>query len=65
MLNSTNRMFLHGESGIRDAAIIRQLRFYEDKAVGYKYPDLYRVLFGEDYKPEPYIEAAYPDGSQP
>jgi len=35
------------------------LRFYEDKAVGYEYPDLYRVLFGEDYKPEPYIEAAH------
>ncbi len=35
------------------------LRFYEDKSVGYEYPDLYRVLFGEDYKPEPYIEAAY------
>ena len=35
------------------------LRFYEDKAAGYEYPDLYRVLFGEDYKPEPYIEATY------
>ena len=35
------------------------LRFYEDKAVGYEYPDLYRILFGEDYQPEPYVEAAY------
>lgn len=35
------------------------LRFYDDPALGYKYPDLYRRLFGEDYKPEPYIEATY------
>ena len=35
------------------------LRFYEDTAHGYVYPDLYRILFGEDYKPEPYIEATY------
>jgi hypothetical protein len=35
------------------------LRFYEDKAAGYEYPDLYRNMFGEDYKPEPYIEANY------
>ena len=35
------------------------LRFYEDKANGYEYPKLYRLLFGEDYKPEPYIEANY------
>jgi len=35
------------------------LRFYDDPAHGYKYPDLYRRLFGEDYKPEPYIEATY------
>ena len=35
------------------------LRFYEDKAAGYEYPDLYRNLFGEDYKPEAYIEANY------
>lgn len=35
------------------------LRFYEDKAAGYVYPDLYRNMFGEDYKPEPYIEANY------
>ena len=35
------------------------LRFYEDKEHGYEYPDLYRHLFGVDYKPEPYIEATY------
>lgn len=35
------------------------LRFYEDKANGYEYPDLYRRVFGADYKPEPYIEATY------
>lgn len=35
------------------------LRFYEDKENGYEYPDLYRYVFGVDYKPEPYIEAAY------
>jgi len=35
------------------------LRFYDDEAHGYKYPDLYRRMFGEDYKPEPYIEATY------
>src|SRR5579863_7879451 len=35
------------------------LRFYPDKETGYEYPELYRYLFGEDYKPEPYIEATY------
>jgi hypothetical protein len=30
-----------------------------DTAHGYEYPDLYRRTFGEDYKPEPYIEATY------
>jgi hypothetical protein len=35
------------------------LRFYADEAVGYEYPDLYRQLFGRDYTPEPYVEAAY------
>lgn len=35
------------------------LRFYEDPEHGYKYPDLYRKIFGEDYRPEPYIEATY------
>jgi hypothetical protein len=35
------------------------LRFYEDKAVGYEYPDLYRRMYGSDYRPEPYIERTY------
>lgn len=35
------------------------LRFYADPANGYEYPDLYRRVFGEDYTPEPYIEATY------
>ncbi len=35
------------------------LRFYADTEAGYEYPDLYRNMFGEDYKPEPYIEATY------
>jgi HD domain len=35
------------------------LRFYPDQSVGYQYPEQYIRLFGEDYKPEPYIEAAY------
>ncbi len=35
------------------------LRFYADPANGYEYPDLYRNVFGEDYKPEPYIDATY------
>jgi hypothetical protein len=35
------------------------LRFYEDKEHGYEYPDLYRRMFGVDYKPEPYIEQAW------
>ena len=35
------------------------LRYYEDKENGYEYPDLYRWVYGVDYKPEPYIEATY------
>lgn len=35
------------------------LRFYEDKAAGYEYPDLYRNMFGVDYVPPPHIEANY------
>jgi hypothetical protein len=35
------------------------LRFYPDESVGYKYPDLYRKLFGENYRPDPYIERDY------
>jgi len=35
------------------------LRFYPDESVGYTYPEQYVKNFGADYKPEPYIEAAY------
>lgn len=35
------------------------LRFYEDPANGYEYPDLYRTTFGSDYKPDAYIESTY------
>lgn len=35
------------------------LRFYEDTSVGYEYPDLYKRIWGEDYKPPAYIEATY------
>ncbi len=35
------------------------LRFYPDASVGYEYPELYHSLFGADYKPPDYIEAAY------
>jgi hypothetical protein len=35
------------------------LRFYEDKAAGYEYPDLYRRAFGADYVPAPHIQATY------
>jgi hypothetical protein len=35
------------------------LRFYPDPAVGYEYPEVYRTLFGPDYRPSQYIEAAY------
>ncbi len=35
------------------------LRFYPDPSVGYEYPPIYRSLFGADYEPPEYIEAAY------
>ncbi len=35
------------------------LRFFPDRSVGYEYPEMYRTLFGDDYKPEPYIAAEY------
>ncbi|HEX4050423.1 MAG TPA: hypothetical protein VHY19_06065 [Steroidobacteraceae bacterium] len=40
------------------------LRFYPDKEAGYEYPDLYRHLYGVDYVPPPYIEAAYQHARQ-
>lgn len=35
------------------------LRFFPDPAAGYAYPDQYIKLFGPDFRPEPYVEAAY------
>ena len=35
------------------------LRFYPDEKFGYEYPESYLRTFGEDYKPEPYLEQAY------
>src|SRR6266404_4651599 len=35
------------------------LRFFPDEAAGYKYPEMYIKLFGDDYRPEPYIVAEY------
>lgn len=35
------------------------LRFYADESVGYEYPEAYIRFFGEDYRPEPYIEQSY------
>jgi hypothetical protein len=35
------------------------LRFYADESVGYTYPQVYLEWFGEDYKPDPYIEHEY------
>ena len=35
------------------------LRFFSDESVGYTYPEAYVRLFGEGYRPEPYIVAEY------
>ena len=35
------------------------LRFYPDPQYGYEYPESYIRTFGEDYKPEPYLEQTY------
>ena len=35
------------------------LRFYPDEKFGYEYPESYLRTFGEDYKPEPYLEETY------
>ena len=39
------------------------LRFYPDASVGYEYPELYVRIYGQDYVPPPYIEAAYKEAS--
>lgn len=35
------------------------LRFFPDHEAGYEYPDLYRTMFGEDFKPAPHVQAEY------
>jgi hypothetical protein len=35
------------------------LRYYPDPAVGYEYPEMYIKMWGADYKPPAYIDAAY------
>ncbi|MBO0733156.1 MAG: hypothetical protein J2P49_02320, partial [Methylocapsa sp.] len=35
------------------------LRFFPDPDAGYKYPQAYIDLFGEEYEPEPYLRADY------
>jgi hypothetical protein len=35
------------------------LRFYPDEKFGYEYPESYLRTFGEDYKPDPYLQQAY------
>lgn len=35
------------------------LRFFPDHSAGYEYPAMYNLIFGKDYVPPPYIEAAH------
>jgi hypothetical protein len=35
------------------------LRFYPDEAVGYEYPQSYVTMFGENYRPDPYVDEDY------
>ncbi|MFT5174072.1 MAG: hypothetical protein ACI8W7_002259 [Gammaproteobacteria bacterium] len=35
------------------------LRFYADESVGYEYPKSYITTFGEDYRPDPYVDDDY------
>jgi len=35
------------------------LRFYADESVGYDYPQSYITAFGQEYRPDPYIEEDY------
>jgi hypothetical protein len=37
----------------------QSLRFFPDEAAGYKYPEMYVRLFGENFVPEPYIKRDY------
>jgi hypothetical protein len=40
------------------------LRYFPDRAVGYEYPAMYVEMFGPDYHPPVYIEAAYQQARQ-
>ena len=46
-------------SGRRSPFATTRLRFYPDEKFGYEYPESYLRTFGEDYKPEPYLEETY------
>lgn len=35
------------------------LRYFADPSVGYEYPEMYVQMFGKEYKPPAYIEAAH------
>lgn len=35
------------------------IKFFPDQENGYEYPESYRVMFGEDYTPPPYVVAEY------
>jgi HD domain len=35
------------------------LRFFPDPAAGYEYPEAYVKMFGEGYRPEPYMQVQY------
>lgn len=35
------------------------LRFFPDPEVGYRYPEMYLTMFGEDFQPPEHIRAAY------
>lgn len=35
------------------------LRYFPDPAVGYEYPEMYVQMYGRDYKPPAYLEAAH------
>lgn len=35
------------------------LRYFADESVGYQYPEMYVAMFGPDYRPPEYLQAAY------
>ena len=37
----------------------QSLRFFPDLEAGYEYPEMYNRIFGVDYEPDPYIQAAH------